>query len=425
MTATRRGSTQIVKNRVYGLFWLGGDARESVPMPGVSATDAAAIVARRDVIADTARRLVDSGNTDRAMDFAVQLGLASTPRKVEAIVKEVARLVETSRVTGGGVTVRQFGTRWTNGSLAQTYPDHVKVKKRPRDDREILTRHIYPVVGPTPIKRFTLEDGERVMARLPANLSPARRRHVAQALHRLLAMAVYPAKLLDHHPLPKGFLPKLGKGRAKQWLYPDEDRKLLGCTLVPLVDRLFYGVIAREGFRFEEALSLEWSDLDLEHGAVRLDVNKTSDPRAWAIDPGVARALIRWKEMRPKLARPFAEVPDGHQADRLRHDLKLAGVARASLFQSSASSLRLRFHDLRATFVTTALANGRSETWVSDRTGHRSSNMIAKYRRAARTHAELNLGPLEPLDATLVWEQAPDCQTRVKRYRNDGEAATA
>ena len=44
-----------------------------------------------------------------------------------------------------------------------------------------------------------------------------------------------------------------------------------------------------------------------------------------------------------------------------------------------------------------ALANGRTETWVADRTGHKSSQMINAYRRAARTAAELRLGELVPL----------------------------
>jgi hypothetical protein len=54
-------------------------------------------------------------------------------------------------------------------------------------------------------------------------------------------------------------------------------------------------------------------------------------------------------------------------------------------------------HDLRGTFVTMALANGRSEAWISDRTGHRSSAMIAKYKRTARTFGELALGDLVSL----------------------------
>lgn len=54
-------------------------------------------------------------------------------------------------------------------------------------------------------------------------------------------------------------------------------------------------------------------------------------------------------------------------------------------------------HGLRRTFVTLALANGRYEAWVQDRTGHRSSVMVNRYRRAARSVTELGLGWLAPL----------------------------
>ena len=50
-----------------------------------------------------------------------------------------------------------------------------------------------------------------------------------------------------------------------------------------------------------------------------------------------------------------------------------------------------------ATFVTVSLANGKTEAWIGDRTGHRSSTMINRYRRQARTHRELDLGELKPL----------------------------
>lgn len=48
--------------------------------------------------------------------------------------------------------------------------------------------------------------------------------------------------------------------------------------------------------------------------------------------------------------------------------------------------------------MTLAPANGRSETCVADRTGHKSSLMINRYRRAARSAVELGLGTLSPLD---------------------------
>ncbi|MCK6587665.1 MAG: hypothetical protein L6Q76_08785 [Polyangiaceae bacterium] len=48
-----------------------------------------------------------------------------------------------------------------------------------------------------------------------------------------------------------------------------------------------------------------------------------------------------------------------------------------------------------------ALANGRTEVKVEDRTGQKSSPMLSRYRRAARTAAELGLGDLLPLDTAI------------------------
>jgi hypothetical protein len=39
----------------------------------------------------------------------------------------------------------------------------------------------------------------------------------------------------------------------------------------------------------------KWRDVDLNHGRVRLDKNKTDDPRAWALSPDVVRTLVWWK----------------------------------------------------------------------------------------------------------------------------------
>jgi integrase len=77
--------------------------------------------------------------------------------------------------------------------------------------------------------------------------------------------------------------------------------------------------------------------------------------------------------------------------------LRLAGVTRAQLFETDDSSNALRAHDLRASFITVNLALGKNEAWITDRTGHRSSQMIYAYKRAARTPAELNLGGFTPL----------------------------
>jgi hypothetical protein len=73
---------------------------------------------------------------------------------------------------------------------------------------------------------------------------------------------------------------------------------------------------------------------------------------------------------------------------------------RHRLLEQQAPGIRQAFraHDLRATFVTIHLTLGKTETWVSDRTGHHSHEMIDRYRRKARTW---NLGPLLAFDRAL------------------------
>ena len=316
------------------------------------------------------------------------------------------------------VTFEQFGQLWTSGKLAEIFEDHVRAKATAVDDESRLRLHVYPIIGRFRVTEFEAPRGlelvERVLRTLPTGtgFSKASRRQVLQAIHRLLTLAVYPAKLIGANPLPKGFLPAPGKSRAKTYLYPSEDRRLLGCTLVPVLERLFYGFLAREGLRVSEALDLTWGDVDLEHGVLNLEENKTDDPRTWVLDAGVAEALRRWRGrfgQQPSSSSPIFVDPAGFGIDRyeaartLRERLRAAGVSRPQLFETSETRMAIRAHDLRASFITVNLALGKTEAWITDRTGHRSSQMIYTYKRAARTLADLKLGGFD-----LLYEAIPE-----------------
>jgi integrase len=310
---------------------------------------------------------------------------------------------------GEAITFQQFAEQWTSGELHEQWPDHVPLKISAYQDVARFKNYIYPLVGDVPLAAFSLEHAEHVMRELPGDHAQATRRHTANLMHRVLAMAVYPARLIQSNPLPRGFLPRRTELKAFSFLYPNEDGALLGCGGVPLEQRLLYGFLAREGLRLGEALALCWADLDLQLGTIRLDENKTDDPRMWALDPSVARALKAWWKWLGKPERSalvFTDaagvgITDHHIAELFREHLELAGVKRPELFERSRSRMPIRVHDLRATFVTLALANNRTETWVSDRTGDRSSNMIRRYQRPARSAAELGLGWLGALDALM------------------------
>lgn len=312
-------------------------------------------------------------------------------------------------------TVATFAERWTSGELARLYPDHVRQKATAKQDGRHFRRSIVPVIGPVPIAAVTLAHAEEVLAHLPRALSPSSRRHVAQALRRLLTLATYPAKLRPDNPIPAGWLPKLGQKKAREALYPEEDAVLLGCLDVPLVRRLAYGLCTREGFRVAEVARLEWADVDLDRGFVRLDRNKTKDPRAWDLDPGTTNALRTLRVMTPGVRRVLdvgERLNRSHLAEWLRDDLRVAGVRRPELFRQTSERIRMRAHDLRATFVTIALAAGKSETWISDRTGHKSSAMIRTYHRASRRYAAGDLVALTPLGLALPELRLPqDCPT--------------
>jgi hypothetical protein len=78
---------------------------------------------------------------------------------------------------------------------------------------------------------------------------------------------------------------------------------------------------------------------------------------------------------------------------------------------------------LRATFMTISLANGRSEAWEQARTGHTSRLRINRYRRTARSVAELGLGELRSLDRAIP-ELAPH-EASLEANNCDGEGESA
>ena len=353
--------------------------------------------------AERGRKLLES--TETAIEDAA---FEQIERLADLLCK--GKLPETNP---NGPTFGDVAKEWTSGALAVRFPDHVRRKsEKGRDlDAARLTKLCAASVGhgralgDVPLAQFTVDHAEAAMQAIPtekrAAKRPATRRAYAQTIHRVLSLAVYPCRYIPANPLPRGFLPKIGKPPTYTFLRPAEDRALLACAEVPLLRRALFGFLAREGLRLGEALALRWRDLDLEAGTIALHETKTDDARTWALDPAVARALAAWREHSPGvLVFPGVE-DDGGLAETLRTDLLLAGVDRDEIHTNAGSRRQFRVHDLRGTFVTLSLANGRSETWVADRTGHTSSQMINRYRRQARTAAELNLGSLEDLDLAI------------------------
>jgi integrase len=399
---------------------LGTKRRPLLALPTDLSHDAAD--ERAHVVLAIIARLKAAGRMRVAEELAKKAASATNVTELKGVMIAVDAICRGAVVDrpklSGAMTFQDFAENWTSGKLHTEFPQYVRLKRTADDDAVLLKKHINPIIGTVPLAAITIEHAHEVMRRIPSGLSSATHRHVAQVLNRVLKLAVYPSQLLARSPLPQGFLPRIKRAHAFTYLYPAEDAAVLACTTdVGLVHRLLYGFLAREGMRVTEAKQLDWRDVDLHRGLVHLDENKTDDPRAWALDVGVVEALRRWHDhFHPKptaTARIFCDAAgdpllSAGRADDLRSHLAAAKLTRSQLFERSKTRRPIRVHDLRATFVTVALACGRSETWVADRTGHRSSTQIHRYRRQARAHEELGLGPLAPLvDAIPELRDAP------------------
>jgi integrase len=226
-------------------------------------------------------------------------------------------------------TFRDVGERWTSGKLHQQHRDHVKSKKSAADD-EYRLEILYHAIGDVPLAAFTLDHADDAMSRLddlrrrhagravkPAVLDSGGRRQYAQVIHRVLRIAAYPLRIIQTSPLPKGWLPLVTSNKAKGLLYPEEEKRTLSCTKYELHWRIFFGFLARSGFRVDEAAGLAMKDVDLDHGVITLDDNKTDDPRAPTYGPELMTALKLWRDTYPSGPPPRTARP--HRTRRRLH----------------------------------------------------------------------------------------------------------
>ncbi len=397
---------------------LGKGRRKSVRLGGT--TDAEAD-ARTLIVREIAITLHEAGQHDDAVEWATKAAEGDDERakKILGFARALANGREKKAAAPKGeiMTFKDIGGKWTSGELAKTYPDQI-VTKRTVDMDVSRLGWLYEDggLGDVPIIATDwLDRAERAMGKLDPKLRSSTRRQYAQAIRRVLEIAVYPMRLIASNPLPRGFLPKPRNDRAKQMVYPDEEAALM-VSAVPLAYRVAYGFLARMGFRKSEAVGsdpdddepappMTWDRLDLERGVVYVARSKADKPRPIALSPDVVRALKAWRRLRPKHLRVFSDNADEPLvlgAGLFREHLLLAGVKRAELHATEAKdSIAVRVHDLRALFVTISIAQGKPEHWIRDRTSHKTLSMVDTYRRHARMFEELNLGGLVPLDEAI------------------------
>ena len=135
------------------------------------------------------------------------------------------------------------------------------------------------------------------------------------------------------------------------------------------------------GLRRGEIAGLQWGDLDMQtgelhitrqattvHGRINISTPKTKSPiRTIILPPDIVKILAEYK----KKVNSRWMFPSPIKEDAPRHPTAIRKALQRTLERAECKNIR--FHDLRHTFATTALANGMDVKTLSAIIGHISS----------------------------------------------------
>lgn len=334
-----------------------------------------------------------------------------------------ARAAEMMQPAAAPITVREFGEKWTSGELYRLHGEVRKLKPKAsaKDDAWRLHAHVYPYIGNIAVKDVTEQHCERTLALAAATAEKKRgkpwrqsnKTQIYQVMRRLFDLSIKPGRLRTDNPVSVDVRPGKDAPKIYSFLYPEEFVALIRCRQIPLARRVYYVLGTYTGLRKSSLNRCTWFAFDFEHNTIMSLVNKTGVPQIFAqadpMLPGLQSAMVVLERWHAYLGQPSAdqhvvadlECPLRKEAAVLREDLRLAGITRPVLFERSQHIEPLRFHDLRATFVTWARRAGKDSGWISDRTGHLTQEMMQRYDRGARSLADLQLVPFPDISTAI------------------------
>ena len=277
-----------------------------------------------------------------------------------------ADLTERSRMT-----LSEWLDKWLE-TLADTLRPNTL-----RNYHSYIENHIRPGLGDKPLARITPKDVQRFYEKLSDSLASGTVRRIHTTLHGALK-AAQRAHLIASNPTEQIIAPRFSYG-AKQILTDEQLDVFMKVIAEDEVWCDFFYTELTTGLRRGEICGLKWEDFDEVAGTLKVcrtvyreaggeltagDTKTNAGTRKILLPASTAAVLSERKESAlsewifPNPLKPEQPTNPGSAYRQLKILLKRAGLP------------NIRFHDLRHTFATHALASGVDVKTLSGILGH-------------------------------------------------------
>ena len=262
--------------------------------------------------------------------------------------------------------------------MADLYFPHAKVHKRShkRDDQLYRIR-IAPKFGHLALSAINRRDVQAFHnALLDEGLSPASADHHIKLLRRVLNLAVQ-WELLEKNPL-KGIALFMVNNEVENYLDEDQTQALLEVLKTDAnrsVCHILMFLIST-GARLNEALTATWKNVSIEGGVWKVDATRSKSKKVRSI-PLNDSALWVLEQLLSKGKSAYL-FPSPVKAEDGK-DEPYVTITRAWYRIRRLAGVNVRIHDLRHSFASRLVCNGRSLYEVQQILGHSDPKVTMRY----------------------------------------------
>ena len=166
-------------------------------------------------------------------------------------------------------------------------------------------------------------------------------------------------------------MPKIGKKRLLVYNKEEVNQILTAC--IDKRDKAFILLMVDSGLRKAEVIALDWGDVDISSGIVRVEKGKGRKARSVVIGVHTRRALLRYKnDVDSSEGKPLFQTRSGKR-------FTSSGIRSWTLRISERANIHISPHALRRTFATLSLRAGMNVIQLQGLLGHSTLEMTRHY----------------------------------------------